>query len=168
MKFSLKLTSLLVMAAALTFGGCGSSKKKSSMSGGSDTPAMEGNMPLELNGDSDSGKAGSLKSVYFGFNSSSLSSSARAALESNAAFLKNNSSVKIEVEGHCDERGGVQYNLALGENRARAVKKYLKAMGVSSSRVRTVSYGKERPVAFGHDEAAWSQNRRANFVITAK
>ena len=72
------------------------------------------------------------------------------------------------IEGHCDERGGVQYNLALGEKRAMAVKQYLVSMGVNSSRVSTISFGKERPVSFGHEEASWSKNRRANFVVTAK
>ncbi len=76
--------------------------------------------------------------------------------------------MKVQVEGHCDERGGVQYNLALGENRAKAVKEYLSGLGVESGRVTTISYGKERPVAFGHDEEAWGQNRRGNFVVTAK
>ena len=123
---------------------------------------------IDLNADSDSGKAGPIKTVFFDFNSANLRSDTRRTLAENAGFLKANSSVEIQVEGHCDERGGVQYNLALGEKRARAVKRYLVNMGISSSRISTISFGKERPLAFGHDEDAWSQNRRGNFVITAK
>lgn len=170
---SMKLTALII-TLLMTFGltSCGSSDKKS---GASDSGATtedqsmgsEG-MELELNGDSDSGKAGALSTVYFGFNSSSLGSSTRASLEANAQFLKENPGVEVQVEGHCDERGGVQYNLALGERRANAVKEYLVSMGVSSSRISTISFGKERPVSFGHDEGSWSRNRRANFVVTAK
>jgi len=117
--------------------------------------------------DSDSDTATGLTTVYFDFDSSTLTSDAKQSLESNAKYLKNNSGVEIQIEGHCDERGSVQYNLALGERRAKSTKKYLEALGVSSSRISTVSYGKERPVALGHEESAWSQNRRANFVVTS-
>ena len=169
----IKLTAL-ILTLLMTFGltSCGSqSKNDAGMDSGVTTEDQDmGNngMNLELNGDSDSGKAGTLSTVYFDFNSSTLSSSTRDALESNANFLKENTSVEVQIEGHADERGGVQYNLALGEKRAQAVKQYLVSMGVSSSRVTTISFGKERPIAFGHDESAWSQNRRANFVVTAK
>ncbi len=169
----IKLTAL-ILTLLMTFGltSCGSqSKNNAGMDSGVTTEDQDmGNdgMNLELNGDSDSGKAGTLSTVYFDFNSSTLSSSTRDALESNANFLKEHPSVEVQIEGHADERGGVQYNLALGEKRSQAVKQYLVSMGVSSSRVTTISFGKERPIAFGHDESAWSQNRRANFVVTAK
>ena len=123
---------------------------------------------LEVNGDSDSNKAGALKTVYFDFNSAGLSSETKETLNNNAQFLKANAKLKIQVEGHCDERGGVQFNLALGEKRAKGVREYLTAQGVEASRITTISFGKERPVAFGHDEAAWGQNRRANFLVTSK
>lgn len=164
---SVVLTSLLALSLAL--GGCGSTKKKGV--GGDDSAnvgASGDEQSFELNADSDSGKAGGLKTVYFAYNSSALSSETRSALQANADLLKSNGSVEVQIEGHCDERGGVQYNLALGERRANAVKKYLRTMGISSKRITTISFGKERPVAFGHDESSWSQNRRANFVITAK
>ena len=106
--------------------------------------------------------------LLISFCSASLSSATKDKLRAAATFLKAASSVEVQVEGHCDERGGVQYNLALGERRAKAVRNYLVALGVSGSRISTISFGKERPVAFGHDESAWSQNRRGNFVITAK
>ena len=123
---------------------------------------------LELKGSSDNGSAGGLSTVYFEFNSFSLDDGAKDSLNSNADFLKSNATVDIQIEGHCDERGGIQYNLALGERRAKSVKEYLVALGVESSRISIISYGKEKPVAFGHDESAWNKNRRANFVITAK
>ena len=170
----IKLTAL-ILTLLMTFGltSCGSQSKNNAEMNDSgvtteDQDMGNNGMNLELNGDSDSGKAGTLSTVYFDFNSSSLSSSTRDALESNANFLKENPSVEVQIEGHADERGGVQYNLALGERRAQAVKQYLVSMGVSSSRITTISFGKERPIAFGHTESAWSQNRRASFVITAK
>lgn len=123
---------------------------------------------LELNGDSDSNKAGALQTVYFDFNSSSLSTNTKDALTNNSNFLKANPTVKIQVEGHSDERGGVQFNLALGEKRAKSVREYLISQGVESSRLTTISFGKERPLAFGHDEVSWSKNRRANFLVTSK
>lgn len=98
--------------------------------------------------------------VFFDFDKYSLSSEARATLERQAAWLKKYSGVTIAVEGHCDERGTREYNLALGERRANSVKDYLVALGINPGRVRTISYGKERPVALGSSEAAWSQNRR--------
>ncbi len=170
----IKLTALiLTLLMTLGLSSCGSQSKKGTGATDSgvtteDQDMGSDGMNLELNGDSDSGKAGTLSTVYFDFNSSSLNSSTRNALESNANFLKENPSVEVQIEGHADERGGVQYNLALGERRAQAAKQYLVSMGVSSSRITTISFGKERPIAFGHDESAWSQNRRANFVVTAK
>ena len=88
--------------------------------------------------------------------------------QTTAEFLKTNASVKVQVEGHCDERGSVQFNLALGEKRAKSVRDYLVAQGVASGRVTIISLGKEKPVSFGHDEESWSKNRRGNFVVTGK
>ena len=104
--------------------------------------------------------------VYFGYDSSSLTSEAQAVLSAQANYLKDNSSVSIIVEGHCDERGTREYNIALGERRANAVAQFLRSAGVDSSRITTISYGKERPVASGSDEASWSLNRRS--VTVAK
>lgn len=156
---------MVLLTAALI--SCSSNPDNAQDSADFDAAGNDG-LTLELNGDSDSGKAGPLQTVYFSFDSSSLGSETRAMLEANALFLKENSNIDIQVEGHADERGGIQYNLALGERRARSVKDYLVASGVSSSRVSIVSFGKERPMEFGHDESAWGKNRRANFVITAK
>ena len=104
--------------------------------------------------------------VFFAFNESTLSPEARATLDRQAAWLKKYSNIKVTVEGHCDERGTREYNLALGERRATAVKNYLVADGVSAGRVKTISYGKERPAVLGSNEAAWAQNRRGVTVVT--
>jgi peptidoglycan-associated lipoprotein len=109
-----------------------------------------------------------LKPVFFALDSSEIEPDAKAVLDANAAVLKRYSNWTVTLEGHCDERGTAEYNLALGERRAIAVRAYLVALGISADRVRTVSYGKEFPFDPGHEEAAWSKNRRAHFVITAK
>ena len=160
-------TTLMVTLLAV---GCASNKPKNAQdAGGADAANGTNNgLSLELNGDSDSNKAGGLQTVFFAFESSNLESSAKDTMKSNAEFLKSNANLDIQVEGHCDERGGRQYNLALGERRAKAVRDYLVAMGVESKRISTISYGNERALAEGHDESAWSKNRRANFVVTAK
>ncbi len=168
MSISLRsLLSVLVVSLSVVITGCGSSSKKASSDSSMAADASNEGLALELNGDSDSGKAGALQTIFFAYDSSSLSGDARSTLERNVAFLKDNPSVEVQIEGHCDERGGVQYNLALGERRAKAVRDYMVAMGVSASRVSTISFGKERPLAFGHDDSAWGQNRRANFVVTS-
>ena len=111
---------------------------------------------------------GYLKHVYFDFDRYEIKTEYRDALEENARFLSRNPTVKILIEGHCDERGTREYNIALGERRAAAVKEYLCALGITPERIETLSYGKEKPLALCHDESCWWQNRRAYFVITAK
>jgi peptidoglycan-associated lipoprotein len=108
------------------------------------------------------------KPVFFALDSADLDDPGRAVVSGNAALLKKYSAWVITVEGHADERGTAEYNLALGERRAVAVRAYLVSLGVPPDRVRVVSYGKEFPFDPGHDEAAWSKNRRAHFVITSK
>lgn len=104
-----------------------------------------------------------LRPVYFLYDSDELSGDALAALTSNAQFLKQHARLKVLIEGHCDERGTVEYNLALGARRARNVKQHLVRLGVDGGQLDTISYGKERPAVEGHDESAWSRNRRAEF-----
>src|SRR5262245_62175105 len=109
-----------------------------------------------------------LETVYFDFERAELRPDARTALQHNADQLKESSQwTRLTIEGHCDERGSDEYNMALGERRAGAVLRYLKDLGVPASRLYTVSYGENRPAATGHDEAAWSQNRRAEFDLTS-
>ena len=103
--------------------------------------------------------------VYFDFDSSELTSESRTTLERQAFWLRKYPNQTITIEGHCDERGTREYNLALGERRASAARDYLVAIGVDPARVSTISFGKERPVAFGSDEEAWSQNRRGVTVL---
>ncbi len=103
--------------------------------------------------------------VFFGFDKSSLSSDARSQLEKQAVWLKKYGSVSLTLEGHADERGTREYNLALGERRANSAKDFLIALGVAPNRIRVISYGKERPAALGQNEAAWRQNRRAVTVV---
>ena len=109
-----------------------------------------------------------MRVAYFDYDSAELSAEARAALDANATVLKKYPTWTVTIEGHCDERGTAEYNLALGERRAVAAQSYLVALGLPASRVKTVSYGKEFPFDPGHDEAAWAKNRRAHFVITGK
>jgi peptidoglycan-associated lipoprotein len=108
--------------------------------------------------------AGQFAAVYFDYDSAQINESERSKIESVASSMKGNSS-QIIVEGNCDERGSTEYNLALGERRALAVRAYLVGLGVDGARVQTKSYGEEKPVDPGHDESAWSKNRRAEFVV---
>ncbi len=103
--------------------------------------------------------------VFFGYDKYNLSADAQRVLQGQAAWLKKYSDKSIVIEGHCDERGTREYNLALGERRANSAKDYLVALGVSANRINTVSYGKERPVALGHEDGAWSQNRRSVTIL---
>ncbi len=107
-----------------------------------------------------------LKSIYFAFDSSALTPESRATLEAAARWLKDNPKVKVQAEGNCDERGTVEYNLALGERRALAARRYLLSLGIDANRITTLSYGKEKPVATCHDESCWKQNRRDDFKIS--
>ncbi len=109
-----------------------------------------------------------LQPVFFDLDSADINSAGQAALETDAAVLKKYTTWTVTIEGHCDERGTAEYNLALGERRAIAARTYLVSLGITADRLRTVSYGKEFPFDPGHDEAAWAKNRRAHFVITAK
>lgn len=103
--------------------------------------------------------------VFFELDQSVLSADGKSALDDNAAIMAEYSGIKLEVQGHADERGTTDYNIALGQKRADAVRQYLLAKGIASSRVETVSYGEERPIDGSHTERAWSTNRRAEFII---
>jgi len=103
--------------------------------------------------------------VFFGYDSSDLDSDALELLQDQVAWLKQNSDVSVTIEGHCDERGTREYNLALGEKRAQAVKNYLIGLGINPDRVSTISYGKERPAVVGSNDGAWAQNRRSVTLV---
>ncbi len=106
------------------------------------------------------------ETVYFAFDDYSVNTESQDKLNKLASFLKASAGKMVQIEGHCDERGSVEYNLALGERRAQSVKRYLEQLGVDSKRLTTVSYGEEKPVETGHSEEVWSKNRRAEFVVS--
>lgn len=150
--------------AAVSFSGCSSKSKKAD-----DTVIPSAVDPEEtIYGDSDSNNALGLQTITFAYDSYALSPAAETKLKDNAAVLSSNPKMTIQIEGHCDERGSIQYNLALGENRANSVRKRLADLGVSGDRMTVISYGKERPLNPASNEEAWAQNRRANFVITSR
>jgi len=109
--------------------------------------------------------AGQFAPVYFEFDSAQVQSAERGKIETVGDYLKQNAGGGVIVEGNCDERGSREYNLALGERRAMAVRAYLVSLGVDGARIQTKSFGKEKPVALGHDEESWAKNRRADFVL---
>ena len=162
-KSGLKLLSIALVTAALAIS-C-SSKKKSDGEGvdGSASDVSSVNMNFDPTG-SDSGTISGLYTINFPYDQSILDEANKQKLNSNAEWIKSKNGVVVQIEGHCDSRGSVEYNLALGERRAKAVKSYLVSLGVSSDRLRVVSYGEEKPVAQGETDEAYAQNRRANFV----
>lgn len=105
------------------------------------------------------------ENIRFDFDKSAIREDAKPILQAVATYMKKNRDARIQIEGHCDERGTAEYNLALGDRRAHAAKKYLVGLGVESARLTTISYGEERALDLGHDEGAWSKNRRAVFVL---
>ncbi len=109
-----------------------------------------------------------LKDIHFNFDKYDIRPEDAAVLKENAALLKRFPNVKVQIEGHCDERGTVEYNLALGERRANRTKDYLVSLGISAARISSISYGKEKPLDSGHTEEAWAKNRRAHTIITGK
>ena len=109
-----------------------------------------------------------LKDIYFDYDKYEIRQEDEGILKENAAFLKENPKMKIQIEGHCDERGTAEYNLALGERRANHTKKYLVSLGITLDRISTISYGKEKPLDPGHNEEAWGKNRRAHIVVLSK
>jgi len=113
-----------------------------------------------------SGEGGPLEDIHFEYDQADLTDQARAILDRNAAWIKGHGAAKVRVEGHCDERGTVEYNLALGERRAQSTRDYLVSLGVPAGRLATVSYGKERPLDTGTTETAYARNRRAHFAVS--
>lgn len=109
-----------------------------------------------------------LDPIHFDFDKSDIKPEYQPVLESHADWLRRNPRVRLQIEGHCDERGSVQYNLALGERRAESARRYLVTLGIDPSRLSTISYGEERPVDPAHNEEAWAKNRRAEFVVIAQ
>lgn len=164
-----KLTTILA-AMTLAFA-VGCSKKKAAddqtgMGEGAGTDSAQiSSEPLSFNAaGSDSGQIEGLRTLNFGYDSAAITAEGREILTGNAAWMKQNSNVSIQIEGHCDNRGSVEYNLALGERRAKAVKDYLVRLGIDAKRLTVISFGKEKPLEMGDTEEAYAKNRRANFV----
>lgn len=164
----LRKLALGISVALLAFSvGCGSKKKAENKVAAGDASADPTVSSMDSSLDpmgSDSGKIDGLKTIHFEYDQSVLTTEARRFLAENADWIKGNSAVTVQVEGHCDSRGSVEYNLALGERRAKAVKNYLVSLGIDAKRLTIISYGKEKPLLTGESEEAWSKNRRANFV----
>ncbi len=113
---------------------------------------------------SDSGKIPGLSTIFFEYDQARLTADARKKLSENAEWIKSHPNFTIQIEGHTDDRGSVEYNLSLGERRAKSVRAYLESLGIEQKRMNLISYGEEKPVATGDGEGTWSKNRRANFV----
>ena len=165
---------ILVLAALAAIAGCAHQPKPAPAPPTSNqtpvptpTPPAPTKAPEPTPTETQSGtlRAGDLQPVFFDFDSAVLTDQARTTLDQDAKTLRDKSSPKIVIEGHCDERGTVEYNQALGERRAQAARDYLVAAGIATARIEVISYGKERPFDNGHDESAWAKNRRAHFTL---
>lgn len=153
----------MIAAAALAISACASKKKSDDSAagggGGIDSTAMS----FAASG-SDSGQIAGLRSIRFDYDRATLTSSAREIVKGNVEWMNSNPRVTMQIEGHCDARGSVEYNLSLGERRAKAVQDYMISLGVAANRLSIISYGKEKPLSMGDSEADHAQNRRGNFV----
>ncbi len=183
MRKEMRVLAVTALAVGLAFGisACGS-KKKTAEEGMAATPTtsvqegMTGMAPADESLDAQSRYAGASNilegrseapflPIYFDFDKSDVRADQQERLEKNAMHLRTNSAMAITIEGNCDERGTNEYNMALGERRAQAAKKYLMNLGIEAGRLNTVSFGEEKPLLFGHDELSWAQNRRDDFTI---
>ena len=157
---------------ALVATGCSSKKKGSELEGQGSTGLSDeslgtaggGSLALAQAGRGGAEDTGPLHDVHFDYDSFELDEPSRQTLQENAQWLKDHPSVRVEIEGHCDDRGTVEYNLALGAKRAAAAKNYLVALGIARDRMTTISYGEELPLCHEETEECWSRNRRAHFV----
>lgn len=171
-----RLVSVALVAVMLAAGGAGcSSKKKGTGADGEGTGSgiseegvtPGGSLDRYKEGEDLSGGAeqGPLKDINFAFDAYELDDDARSVLRGNADWLKEHPESRVEIEGHCDERGTVEYNLALGAKRAKATKDYLVTLGIAGNRLGTISYGEELPLCREHTEGCWAENRRCHFVV---
>lgn len=161
---------ICILAIAVTFVNCrGKQEKPEDATPTESTTTPESSavdsaaMSFDPSG-SDSGKIDGLKTVFFDYDKSTLSGEAKKVIAGNVEWMKKNTNTKVQIEGHCDNRGSIEYNVALGERRANAVKDYMASLGIAGSRLATISYGEEKPLVSSENENAWKKNRRANFV----
>lgn len=171
-----RTTALLFVAVALAIAGCSSKKPQPGEGAGANQNGNglgEGNLGANggsslhkfEHGGSLGGGNGPLADVHFGYNDYTITTQDGEVLKSNAKWLQDNPSARVQIEGHCDERGSEEYNIALGARRAQAAKDYLQTLGIPPDRMSTISYGKELPLCNDHDEDCWAQNRRDHFVV---
>lgn len=168
---------LMVLTLAL-FAACSGKKVGSGASGSGDAAGQSGSGSDSAGGSGTGGTYGSsgsgigsdgkLSTIYFEFDKAALSDDARNALKSNYQYANKNPKMTLVIEGHCDNRGTEEYNLALGERRAKAIRDYLVNLGLPSKRLSVISYGEEKPALTGDSEEAWAKNRRGEFVIGTK
>lgn len=158
--------SLFAVLLLLNLGACSSDSGKEDEASSSEQVQQAEQMEQEGARDAGYEANDALVDVRFDFDKSNIKDDQRSMLDSNAEWIKAHDGVKVQIEGHCDERGTEEYNLALGESRANAVRDYLISTGIDGERLYTISYGEELPLNPGHDEAAWSENRRAHFLVT--
>jgi peptidoglycan-associated lipoprotein len=156
---------LSMFAAMLLLAACESASDQGNMSTGGGTASSGQTSTTVRPGSSEDFVQNVGDRVFFDFDRSDLKPEARATLERQAAWLKRYADVRLQIEGHCDERGTREYNLALGERRANSVRNYLVALGIPANRLSSISYGKERPAVLGSSEASWAQNRRGVSVV---
>ncbi len=171
---AVRLRAVVALGLALTLinVGCAAKKKGEKAGGagglGEEGLAAGGSLEQYQKGALGAGEQGPLKDIHFAFDSYDLDESARSTLRDNATWLKDHARSKVEIEGHCDERGTVEYNLALGTKRAGAAKEYLAALGIAADRLTTNSYGEELPLCHEHNEGCWQTNRRVHFVVLSE
>jgi peptidoglycan-associated lipoprotein len=163
--------SFVVFSLAVSASSCASKKGPEGAAagagaGGTEASAAAGGEAAPLAGGSVSeSSAATMPTVYFDYNQAAVRADAKEPLKAAAEKLKGQGTAQVTIEGHCDERGSSEYNLALGERRAQSVKNYLRNLGVDSKRLATISYGKERPIDPAHTEDAWAKNRRAELIV---
>lgn len=167
-----KAVAVVSLGAMLAMGGCSSKKTSGINDGGANgigdkNVGAGGDSSLEKfkNGSLGSGEHGPLSDIHFAYNEYTIEPQDGSVLRSNASWLQTNAQSRVQVEGHCDERGSEEYNIALGAKRAQAAKDYLVTLGIAGSRISTISYGKELPTCTEHDESCWSQNLRDHFAV---
>lgn len=164
---------IAILAIAISFVNCRGKQEKPEDSTPTDTTATQESpavdsaaMSFDAAG-SDSGKIDGLKTVFFDYDKSTISAEAKKTIQGNVEWMRKNAGTKVQIEGHCDNRGSIEYNVALGERRANAVKDYMMSLGIAGNRLATISYGEEKPLVSSENESAWKRNRRANFVPSA-
>ncbi|MEQ1875232.1 MAG: peptidoglycan-associated lipoprotein Pal [Bdellovibrionia bacterium] len=163
---------LTILLCAAVLGACGSAKKKDdaatqAVEGTDGNPVVSSEMSFDPTG-SDSNRIEGLQTIFFQYDQAQLTGEARKQLQGNADWIKGHTDVVVQVEGHCDNRGSTEYNLALGERRAKAVRAYLVSLGIDANRLSVMSYGEEKPLVNSENEDAWTKNRRANFLPIKK